>query len=702
MLSKQTTIAVVLSMIMVMSAGCAGWGTDGPTNPDEETDGNGEAQTNESPSDDQETESNDSGTEEEQQGSEGNSDTSTSTDSTEESSSEANTNETDANGPSETEDSKTVESTEADTPDETETDSSQTGSDQGDESPSSNGGDDNGEGSPASGDNKENSGEKPPENGENRDLGSSDENGANGNGDDGNNKNGEQVTCDAFDAHEEAQEYFDENPEERGHLDENNDGVACEALQDGSDEPETHTLTVQVYNPDGEPAEDADVSVVTYDGGAPVDEGVTDENGEFQVKVPDGDYEVSVTGTEYAQSSANRLVTVQDGDTTFNVHLYNPDVPGSEPHTLTVNVVSPEGNPVEDAPVSVVSQDGDVTASQGTTNENGQVMMEVPEGQYEIAVDTSDMQFVDEETHEIEMGVAAQEYTVQLSPPQGEMYDYSATVQVVDGDGNPVPNELVTVTPWGSPGSEQYITDENGEFTIPGGSSAEGDAIGHEVEVRGEIHNVHLVMGPQHERITVSSDADRETQELTVNAGEQVGVEGVDVTIERWDGQTTTKTTGEDGQVTFDVYPGEYTVTGVDDRGEEQSVDVTVPDQQEVLLDEMAYPAPDEVETTLKVVDQNGDPVEGVTVEAMTSIPPHYADVYIQSEPTDENGEVVVEAHAGQNYSIDRIADTDGTSYQVVSVGDGMTLEVDEDGESDEIVVERPTEDAQASHAVAA
>lgn len=40
----------------------------------------------------------------------------------------------------------------------------------------------------------------------------------------------EQVTCEAFETQEEAQEYLDENPEERDRLDEDNNGVPCESL----------------------------------------------------------------------------------------------------------------------------------------------------------------------------------------------------------------------------------------------------------------------------------------------------------------------------------------------------------------------------------------------------------------------------------------------------------------------------------------
>lgn len=43
--------ALALSVIMILAAGCTGWGEDGPANPEEETDGNGEAQADEGPED---------------------------------------------------------------------------------------------------------------------------------------------------------------------------------------------------------------------------------------------------------------------------------------------------------------------------------------------------------------------------------------------------------------------------------------------------------------------------------------------------------------------------------------------------------------------------------------------------------------------------------------------------------------------------
>lgn len=419
------------------------------------------------------------------------------------------------------------------------------------------------------------------------------------------------MTCDAFDTWNEAHSYFEEDMQERSHLGGDGDGIPCEHLKEGGDDDtqgETHNLTVEVYDSDGNPVEGADVSVTVYDSGAPVDEGTTDENGQVTFEVPDRDYEVMVSGTEDAQETTDRGASVDGEDTTHVVNL-------------------------------------------------------------------------------IETG--------------NNMYSYSATVQVVDEEDNPVANEQVEVASPPGEEPEEYTTDENGEFTIEFENSSETDVVQHEVVVRDTTETIHVEQGEQHEQITVSTDDERETHTLTVTAGEVYPVEGVDVTIERHaDGATTTKTTDEEGQTTFNVYPGDYTVTG-EYNDETYSQEVTVEEDSRVLLD-VPLEAPDEVETTLKVVDQNGDPVEGVTVEAMTSIPPYGADVYIQSEPTDENGEVTVTAHAGQSSSIDRIEDADGNSYQVVSVGDGMTLEVDEDGESDEIVVERPTEDAQTSYVVAA
>lgn len=351
MASKNVVIAVALSILMIMTAGCAGWGTDSPANPDENT--SGEVKPNESPNDSQETESDDSGTEEQQQDSEESSDTSTSTGSTEESSSGVNSDETDANGPTETDDGETVDETdEAETTDGTETDSSQRDSDQGDTSSSS-----NGDGSPAPGENNENDGEGAPENGESRNNGDTDdnendENGANGNGDD---KNGEQVTCEAFDTQEDSQEYFDENPEERGHLDENDDGIPCEHLPSGdnSEEP-VYTLTVEADSP------------VTLER-AWEDASTTREptDGVVEFSVVTGEYTLSAEGYEDVgvMVENDRVVTM------------SPE----EEQDVTITVTDEENIPIEGASVEVDDETKE-------TNEDGTVQFSLIDGEYGVSV----------------------------------------------------------------------------------------------------------------------------------------------------------------------------------------------------------------------------------------------------------------------------------------------------------------------------
>ena len=245
--------------------------------------------------------------------------------------------------------------------------------------------------------------------------------------------------------------------------------------------------------------------------------------------------------------------------------------PEHELHTLTVSVTSPEGNAVEGADVSVVTYDGGESVAEATTNEDGEATFEVENGDYEILV--SNTQF-GQPSDERLVTVDGEDTTTDIQMSNGGMYTYSLTVQVVNASGEPIPNELVQIgTPGEADSTEHYITDENGEVTISFQNSSESDAVMQTVIVRAEPTTVSVTMGEQTEQITATGD--RETYDLTVNAG----AEGEDITVERWDSATTTRTTGEDGTATFTVYPGEYTVSDGD--GETA---VTVDGDREVSL----------------------------------------------------------------------------------------------------------------------
>lgn len=248
-----------------------------------------------------------------------------------------------------------------------------------------------------------------------------------------------------------------------------------------------------------------------------------------------------------------------------------------ETHHLTVTVTSPEGHPVENAEVSIVTYDGGADIADATTADNGQATFDVKEGAYEVLV--SHDQFDQSPANRIVMVDEDTDFEVRLENPGG-MYEYSMTIQVVDQDGTPIPNELVRI---GTPGEERenYLTDENGEATISFQNSAETDAIQKTIEVRGQEYPAHITMGEQRKEITAQGE--RETHQVKVHTGEENPVGGVDVTIERWDGATTTKTTDEEGTASFEVYPGEYTITSEYD-GDTHTETVTVENDSSVSL----------------------------------------------------------------------------------------------------------------------
>lgn len=248
-----------------------------------------------------------------------------------------------------------------------------------------------------------------------------------------------------------------------------------------------------------------------------------------------------------------------------------------ETHHLTVTVTSPEGHTVENAEVSIVTYDGGADIADATTADNGQATFDVKQGAYEVLV--SHDQFEQSPTNRIVMVDEDTDFEVRLENPGG-MYEYSMTIQVVEQDGNPISNELVRI---GTPGEnhENYLTDENGEVTINFQNSAETDAIQKTIEVRGQEYPAHITMGEQRKEITAQGE--RETHQLKVHTGEENPVEGIDVTIERWDGATTTKTTNEEGTTSFEVYPGEYAITS-EYNGDTHTETVTVENDSSVLL----------------------------------------------------------------------------------------------------------------------
>lgn len=148
------------------------------------------------------------------------------------------------------------------------------------------------------------------------------------------------------------------------------------------------------------------------------------------------------------------------------------------------------------------------------------------------------------------------------------------------------------------------------------------------------------------------SGPEPETHTLTVNAGEATPIANVEVTIEGPNGETTTKTTGDDGTVMFDVTNGEYTVTGTDATGtsETQTVSINGSDAS-VLLSTMSEPLPEMSTLSVTVVNQTGSVVEGATVSALGS-PLSTGYEPAAEATTDENGVAELELYHDTTYQV--------------------------------------------------
>lgn len=170
-------------------------------------------------------------------------------------------------------------------------------------------------------------------------------------------------------------------------------------------------------------------------------------------------------------------------------------------------------------------------------------------------------------------------------PDTDSHYTYALTVQIITEEGHPVENELVEFDRSGyADKPKRYITDEDGKVTFTYKADSTNEYRDYTYTVREQARGTERVeVGNQFERVVVSDDTERETYDLRIGVDSLHSISGVDVTIERWDGATTTKTTNDNGYVTFTVYPGEYTIVSTY-HGSEYTTEISVERDTERLL----------------------------------------------------------------------------------------------------------------------
>lgn len=376
--------------------------------------------------------------------------------------------------------------------------------------------------------------------------------------------------------------------------------------------------------------------------------------------------------------------------------------------TVTLRTPGPDAEPIGGVDVQVVTHEGGEQVATGTTDENGQVTFDLQRGGYELLVDHDTTEYVAIGTFLFGVDGSGNDVQFVLSPPIEDGKEEPATTDQPQTPDNVTEREKPADAPTGA-GDDDGDSDsgEQSDQTPAAGDDGGDDDSGEDrpddagdgdSEQDPETEQPEEPESPepespepeqpdnepeqppeqeQPEQPEEPESPDEETHKVTVNAGEAVPVEGVEITITGENNQIEeTLTTDESGAVVFNVPDGEYTITGVDQRGYEQTTTVTVDGEDtSVLLGGMAAPDPPVRTVTFEVVNaETGEPIEGASITGIGNRLPGGGEALLYAE-TGADGSADVEAFES-SYSLDIRADGYETSYQSITVDDDMMVEI--------------------------
>ena len=267
-----------------------------------------------------------------------------------------------------------------------------------------------------------------------------------------------KLTCDDFATHEEAQAYYEENPEERSHLDDDDDGEACEALKNG-ERPGIATGVVSVVDEDGEPVVDEEV-LLSPPGTVEPEEKVmrrTDENGEVVIELGAGDPSDVVMYDVEVRDQEQRLGIMSDEhhgvqEVEFVVDRAAEPGPG---HSLTINVEDGTTGDAVEAEVTIT--EAGTTNSQTAMAENGSVTFKgIEPGDYVVSADAGEDWYVFEGVSDTEVTVDGDtEHTIDIYP---EPDRHDLRVEVTDATtGEPIEGATLSAEGDRHPGGHDIL-----------------------------------------------------------------------------------------------------------------------------------------------------------------------------------------------------------------------------------------------------
>lgn len=212
--------------------------------------------------------------------------------------------------------------------------------------------------------------------------------------------------------------------------------------------------------------------------------------------------------------------------------------------------------------------------------------------------------------------------------------------------------------------------------------------------------NYDLGVGSGEETVRVYEDTEvvvtlyeLSVETLTVIAGPErlMAAPGVEVTVERQDGATSTKTTGEDGTAEFNLYYGRYEITAADDSGRQETTTVPVHRETEVTFEDFgSYEDIPTVTVTFDVGDALSEPLADIIIKGratsilgMRSEKEFDDEVDFASAPTDEEGRATAEVRDSHRYEVWGVDAQTGEYYEPDTVHPGTGEEMDVHGDTE-------------------
>lgn len=367
-------LALVLVAVMVASAGCAGWGQDGPADNDTE-------QSNDS--DDLGQTQNES---ENQSDSNASDDPNQSGDSSRESDNDDPDSSIGGSDPTESQSDSSDDTSDSDSSDDTSEDDSKSGSsgsDPGDDGSSSR------ENGAANGEDSDTSDESP--------SAGDDSNGDDDKDDTQDGENDTLTTPDTPDENESGPDAPDENETDPDDPDENETGNENESDPDAPDEG--NTVMIDVI--DLETDEPVEIPVRLTSGDFERTETATDGTAAFE-NIPDGSYDVRPAADGWWKEHGDEAGITVEGDTSHTMRV-NDEL---DSHTLTVTVTDADtGEPIEGARLSAEGgrhpSGADVLIA-GTTNSEGVATIDAYESGYIGNVDADGYEVSDAKSFNVD------------------------------------------------------------------------------------------------------------------------------------------------------------------------------------------------------------------------------------------------------------------------------------------------------------